>query len=108
MQAPAHKIHAMNSSAEKLKVSDIAPTTLRLPPDVRDALLRQATLNGRSLSQEITVRLRDSLAGHAPRAQVQADGGAAGEPTDMHRMLISVFDTLAPDKQLALLTLLRR
>lgn len=96
---------------------DIAPTGVRLPPTVRDALLREATLNGRTLSQEITVRLRDSLApaaglprsaSHHAKELAPSYGAKHPELTDPQRMLLAVFDTLAPDKQLALLSLLRR
>lgn len=96
---------------------DIAPTGVRLPPAVRDALLREATLNGRTLSQEITVRLRDSLTPtpggpratqHHAKELAPSYGAKHPELTDPQRMLLAVFDTLAPDKQLALLTLLKR
>ena len=96
---------------------DIAPTGVRLPTELRDALLRESALNGRSLSQEITVRLRDSLAhpvatqgpgaAHA-KERPPSYGAKHPELTDPQRMVLAVFDTLAPDKQLALLTLLKR
>lgn len=96
---------------------DIAPTGVRLPTELRDALLRESVLNGRSLSQEITVRLRESLehlaaaqGPGAPHAKERPPSYGAKHPelTDTQRMLLAVFDALAPDKQLALLSLLRR
>lgn len=95
-----------------MKVADIAPTTLRLPPDVRDLLAREATINNRSLSQEITWRLQCSL---APQAVLEAKE-AAPQPAaagyaalaDEQRLLLALYGALAPDKQLALITLLRR
>jgi hypothetical protein len=97
-----------------MKVSDIAPTTLRLPPEVRDGLMREATISNRSLSAEITWRLQCSL---APQVAAQAKGEAreaAAPPVgyqalaDEQRLLLSLYGALAPDKQLALITLLRR
>lgn len=93
-----------------MKVSDIAPTTLRLPPEVRDHLVREANISNRSLSQEITWRLQCSL---APQATAQAREPEAAAPgyqglADEQRLLLSLYGALAPDKQLALITLLRR
>lgn len=100
-----------------LKVSDIAPTTLRLPPELRDVLVREAAMNGRSLSQEITYRLKASTQaarnkrehGAAVVAEEPRGAGFAGQMlSDAQRQLLSVFDALTPDRQLALLTLLKR
>lgn len=99
------------------RVRDIAPTGVRLPSDMRDQLLRQAAINGRSLGQEITIRLRDSLAPQTAQQQAKSRATAVhtGEspapfqnpqPTDSQRMLLALFDSLTPDRQLALLTLL--
>ncbi len=95
------------------RVRDIAPTGVRLPPDLRDALLREATLNGRSLSQEITQRLQASVSGrqHAPKAlQAQETAASYGAAPlgESQRLLLTYFNALPPDRQLALLTLLRR
>lgn len=81
--------------------------------------MRQATINGRSLSQEITIRLRETLEAHPAAKAAKHKGGAiatgdtparyaAPGPTDSQRLLITLFNAMAPDKQLALLTLLRR
>ena len=76
--------------------------------------MRQATISGRSLSQEITHRLQASLGVlstySAPPAYHVAEPGPAVQKTlsDAHRQLTVLFDALTPDKQLALLTLLRR
>jgi hypothetical protein len=106
----------MRQEASTMKARDIPPTTLRLDPELRDELMRQATINGRSLSKEIELRLRDSLAA-AGRAYTSAPPVRAEEAppkaqraalSDHQRQLLSLFDTLTPDRQLALLTLLRR
>jgi hypothetical protein len=71
-------------------------------------------MNGRSLSQEITRRLQMSLAAVGTYTPSPAYHVAEPVPTmqhtlsDAHRQLTSLFDALTPDKQLALLTLLRR
>lgn len=99
------------------RVRDIAPTGVRLPSELRDVLVRQAFVNGRSLGQEITIRLRASIEG-PQSSQPRREPSAAlttGEPpaafqqpppTDSQRMLLALFDALTPDRQLALLTLL--
>lgn len=106
----------MTLQTPKLKVSDIAPTTLRLPPDVRSTLMREASINGRSLSQEITRRLISSLQdpgrGGDLRVVRTGESPPMGSPVpplgDTQRLLLTYFNALPPDKQLALLTVLRR
>jgi hypothetical protein len=99
------------------RVRDISPTGVRLPPSLRDALTRYATINGRSLAQEITQRLQASVSEAAVQrtlseatvvSTAEKMPGLAYSQTDMHRQLGALFDALTPDKQLALLTLLRR
>lgn len=113
---------------EGQRASDIAPTGVRLPPELRDALLRESTINRRSLSQEITARLKDSF---KPAARASAGAPAAASPQSVYdaskgsgsmlmeaqrqmqlseheRLLLSHFKTLSPEKQLALLTVLKR
>ncbi|MBY0236839.1 MAG: Arc family DNA-binding protein [Burkholderiaceae bacterium] len=101
----------------KIKVSDIPPTTLRLPPELRDRLMREAAINRRSLSQEAAVRLEESFAPadaaqHAvtyPTAREPHAAFSSGPPlTDHHRLLLSLFNSLSTEKQLALLNLLKR
>jgi hypothetical protein len=106
----------MSSTAQRIKVSDIAPTTLRLAPALRDELMRQASISGRSLSQEISQRLQASL--HGDTAPLQKHGvqshvgryevSKSAPLPDAHRQLLALFEALTPDRQLALLTLLKR
>lgn len=42
---------------------------LRLPPELKEELTRMAALNDRSLSKEITIRLKISLGAHGPTLQ---------------------------------------
>lgn len=100
----------MNTTArDGQRVSDIAPTTLRLPPSLRTALQREAAINGRSLSQEITTRLLESVQPAHGTATVLHTGEAvpaAPPPSDAQRRLVVLFNALSPEQQLALLTLI--
>lgn len=79
---------------------------LRLPDELYDYLRREASLNGRSFNSEVIVRLERS------RLKGKARGMAAEEPpaeyaalTDMQRAMLAVFNSMKPEKQLALLSL---
>lgn len=88
------------------------PTTVRLPPDLRDAVAREAEINGRTLSAEIVARLELTLHGpdlsEAQRHELERLAHQYQQVNDAQRMLLSLFDAMPPDKQLALLTVLRR
>lgn len=103
----------------------IAPTTVRIPPDLRDALQREADINRKTLSAEIVERLKASLEAapltttlNTSHSSVAALNAAEPPPawpqpqarqiSDAGRLLLSLFDTLPPEKQLALLTVLKR
>lgn len=109
------RICAVNSHS-KLKVSDIPPTTLRLPPDLKDALLREAEINRRSLSQEAAMRLQASFQPATAPAPVTAytqareTQAAFSGPalTDTQRLLLSLFAALSTEKQLSLINLIKR
>lgn len=96
---------------KKLKVRDLAPTAVRLLPDVRQALAREAAINGRSLHGEIVLRLTNSL--HLGAPLTTSHGVRESEPVqpdqlpDSERALLTVFRKLSPEKQLALLSLLK-
>ena len=114
------------------RVRDIAPTGVRLRPPMREALEREAEIHQRSLSAEIIHRLRATLEGvqenfqpgAPPPAQIyrsnydlvvsEAAGPlrmAEAKPpplTDGERMALALFRGMPPEKQLALLTVLKR
>jgi hypothetical protein len=105
------------AKAEGTRARDVSPTGVRLAPNLRDALLRAAEINRRTLSAEITLRLAQSIA--AERGPAAPAGHHVAEPlpaspmhppalTDLQRQALATFDALAPDRQLALLALLRR
>lgn len=82
---------------------------------MRDQLAREASINNRSLSQEITYRLQQSLleGGVALRgAALQAGESPAmyGQQTlqDDERRLLACFRDMPPEQRLSLLTLLAR
>lgn len=95
---------------------------LRIPADLKAELQAQADQQGRKLTQEINIRLRNSLA-HGVRDTAAGTSYAtplvatlAGQLskkaptsalTDIDRAMLDVFHTMPPDKQLALLTLFR-
>ncbi len=94
----------------KTKVRDLPPTAVRLPPEVRHALAREAAINGRTLHGEIVQRLRNSLAheGGAGKHGVAEGRPAYGaELSDSERALLTVFKKMSPEKQLALLSLFK-
>lgn len=103
---------------ENTKLRDLPPFSIRLQPELRAALEREAGINGRTLSAEITRRLKDSLdvdhvssvvhTGTGPAPAHAAEAPRQRPVSDAHRMLLALFDAMGPDKQLALLTVLKR
>jgi hypothetical protein len=91
----------------------VAPTGVRLPPELRAELAREAAIHQRTLSAEIVVRLQRSMraapyAGHTSHVADQPRLDYAAQPAmgGAERMLLSRFAQLLPEEQLALLTLL--
>lgn len=109
---------------------------LRLPSQLKADLQREATKQGRKLTQEINIRLRDSLKpapepGIAPGAAYpinvatahHANDGKENDPqhdirnnnekslvntlTGIDQAMLEVFRKLPPEKQLALLSLFK-
>lgn len=95
---------------QHIKVRDLPPTAVRLSPELRHQLAREANINGRSLHAEIVHRLRQSVepGGGAAAAHMAGESRAAyGEHSDSERALLTLFKRLSPEKQLALLSLLK-
>lgn len=87
---------------------DLPPTAVRLAPELRHDLAREAAINGRSLHGEIVHRLRGSLAGGKPTGRAVAEGSPNyTELSDSERALLTLFRKLSPEKQLSLLALLK-
>lgn len=97
------------------------PTSVRLPPELRAALERSAVQSTRSLSSEIIKRLFDSVAleqgrgrdGRPDFAVMEGDQPAYfvqtknTTPTLAEDRLLLLYRELSPERQLALLTLLK-
>lgn len=93
---------------------DINPFGLRMPPELKQELDREAKLNGRSLNAEIVDRLRRSLERKGQSAFVDygrspLKKGEESRPalTDIETQLLQVFRRMPPEKQLALLSLFK-
>ncbi|OGA47096.1 MAG: hypothetical protein A3F74_21280 [Betaproteobacteria bacterium RIFCSPLOWO2_12_FULL_62_58] len=91
----------------------INPFGLRMPPELRESLKREAKLNGRSLNAEVVARLRTSTDAPDPNDPPRRGSGSRAivEPrsaralTDAERAMLAVFRKLSPERQLALLSL---
>lgn len=95
---------------QQIKVRDLPPTAVRLSPELRHQLAREAAINGRSLHAEILHRLRQSLDPDGAAAAANRVGeprAAYAEHSDSERALLTLFKRLSPEKQLALLSLLK-
>ncbi len=93
-----------------VKVRDLPPTAIRLSPDLRAELLRQAAINGRSMHAEIVQRLKDSIEGTKGARSAhpaQEERPAYTDLNDVDKSMLTVFRKLPVEKQLALLSLFR-
>lgn len=61
-----------------MKMNELAPFGLRLPPDLKDWVAREAKANRRSMNSEILLRLEESRRASGG-SEVGADTPAAGE-----------------------------
>lgn len=109
-----------------------AAVLVRMPIEQKEQLQQAAKVNARTLTGEINARLQISLAArgstltaildreqatkalpasytaaHTPTVQPANDNGPASALTDIDRAMLTVFHTLPPEKQLALLSLFR-
>jgi len=96
---------------------NIAPFGLRMPAELRDKLEVAAKASRRSLNSEILERLACSLVSQAVpvepgdatviQAVSQPQASYFLPENDYELQLVAAFRRLTPDKQLALLTLIR-
>lgn len=97
-----------------------AQLLLRLPQSLKDALQREAAIQGRTLTAEVNLRLKGSLETLPPSytegnhttargsAPTSKDVGPSEQPLpDTERAMLNVFRRLPPEKQLALLSLFK-
>jgi len=103
----------MTNSTDLVKIRDLPPTAVRLKPELRQRLAREAAINGRSLHGEILFRLTASLEGHQGVTTRSTFGVSECPPawlpqqSDAERAMLTLFRALPPEKQLALLSLFR-
>lgn len=100
-----------------------AQLLLRLPQELKTALQRAATIEGRTLTAEANLRLQKSFDG--PERYIQTNLGSAhllkdalrdnsaqntwptSDLSDTDRAMLSIFRRMPPEKQLALLSLFK-
>lgn len=82
---------------------------LRLPAVLRKKVEDQAVIAGRSLNAELVRLVESALETGVPTSRkAQAGEGAVSYgKIDLERTLLDLFSKLAPEKRLALLTLLK-
>lgn len=96
----------------EVKTRDINPFGLRMQPELKDLLDREAKISGRSLNAEIVHRLQLSIDNQEkPKSSYtvaqQAAPGYTPDLNDIERQMISIFRRMPPEKQLALLSLFK-
>jgi hypothetical protein len=114
------KLLLVVTTSNPVKIRDLPPTAVRLRPELRAKLAREAAINGRSMHAEIVIRLTGSLEGQqgmAPAAISHTASerlvgfGQEKSPayvlSDIDRAMLSVFRAMPPEKQLALLSLFK-
>ncbi|MFN3303159.1 MAG: Arc family DNA-binding protein [Roseateles sp.] len=95
----------------------VPPTSVRLPSELRDRLIKAAARNSRTLSAEIVRRLWESELPQPEKAPAPTGGPrhyvndqqaaqVVAAQTLSERRLLELFNQLSPERQLALLTLL--
>lgn len=108
-----NKMFRVKTSTEHVKVRDLPPTGLRLTPALKAYFVREASINGRSLHAELVRRLEESkrrdegaVTTHSGHLVVEPSA-AVPALSEGERAVISLFKRLTPEKQLALLSLLK-
>ncbi len=91
-----------------------ASLLIRLPNELKAELMRAAAVNSRKVNTEVVDRLQKSRllsAGYAvdnrPTLVHTKDNGPASPYSGLDQAMLEVFQRLTPEKQLALLSLLR-
>lgn len=114
----------MSTSADKIKMRDVPPTGVRLAPDLKAQLSREAAINGRTLHAEILLRLQASLQGTQLPPSYTTPNTATAHTTlhdlgtqtkkspadplsETDRAMLGVFRRMPVEKQLALLSLFK-
>ena len=98
---------AMPIEDPKIKARDLPPTAVRLPPELKHQLSREAEIHQRTLHAEILIRLRASLEPPAVNGARSAQQATMRAHSDLETSALELFRRMTPDRQLALLTLLK-
>ena len=96
---------------------------VRMTPELKDRLQAESVVNQRSLTQEITTRLRVSLDAHGPtlqgilareafpspvhKAEHERAPYGNGTISELDKAMLAVFRAMPVEKQLALLSLFK-
>lgn len=98
------------------------PVLVRMTTELKHELQRQSAINGRTLTGEINTRLRQtlnmfdgdtktksskSLADNSIKASENLKVWGAQTPSETEHVLLALYRKLSPEKQLALLMLLK-
>lgn len=109
---------------QKKETNGVGSTLLlRIPPELKAALQREATARGRKLTAEVNIRLKESLelpggttgsvqgtsyvASHSATVLTAMDSAVEGGISNLDMAMLRVFKALPPEKQLALLSLFK-
>lgn len=105
----ASKEQKGKAGAPRPMTRDLPTFNLRMPPELREQLEKEAGISGRSLNAEVVARLKMALSRprQAYRAGVEQEVATYGEMTDAERELLAIFRRWPAAKQLALLSLFK-
>lgn len=87
-----------------------ATVLLRLPSELKHALLREAFVHGRRITAEINMRLVDSLRANSFPPTIPRNASVTGDSqsdVELEEKLLAMFRALPVEKRLALLALLK-
>ena len=98
-----------------MSVRDIPAYKLRMKPQLRERLEKEAAINGRSFHAELLNRLEASLSlqdavqkrGYSSKGKVAEPSNDSTAISDSERAMLAMFRRWGPEKQLALLSLFK-
>lgn len=101
------------SEGAELGVREMLAFHVRMPEEIKQQLDKESKINGRSLNAEIVSRLQRSLEKQAAKGfKVEAPSGPGygttpRQLTDPERQILTIFQSMPPEKQLALISLFK-
>jgi len=97
----------MNNSNDETGPQRPGRTILKLPDDLRAELQREAFASNRTLTAEITMRLRATMKEPSSQALRLAEPAPQSGLSELDAKMLEVFRRMSPEKQLALLSLFK-